>query len=59
MLRVKLDRLARRTKGCAKSVEMPVNLLAPVFCGSIKLNATHNYAYAPPDFNLLTFKPAV
>ena len=40
MLRGKLSRLARRTKGCAKSVEMPVNLLALVFCANLKLNTT-------------------
>ena len=28
MLRGKLNRLARRTKGCAKSVETQINLLA-------------------------------
>ena len=32
VLRGKLNRLARRTKGCAKSVDMLVNLLALVFC---------------------------
>ena len=30
MLRGKLNGLVQRTKGCAKSVEMPVNLLASV-----------------------------
>ncbi len=38
MLRVKLNRLARRTKSCAKSVDMLVNLLALVFAH--KLNTT-------------------
>ena len=38
----KLKRLARRTKGCAKSVAMPVNPLALVFCAKLKLNATHH-----------------
>ena len=42
MLRGKLNRLARRTKGCAKSVDMLVNLLALVFCAKLKLNATHH-----------------
>ena len=41
-LRRKLKRLARRTKGCAKSVDMPVNPLALVFCDKLKLNATHH-----------------
>ena len=36
MLRGKLNRLARRTKGYTKSV----NLLALVFCAKFKLNAT-------------------
>ena len=36
MLRGKLNRLVRRTKGCAKSVDMLVNLLALVFCGKLK-----------------------
>ena len=40
MLRGKLNRLARRTKGCAKSVEMLVNLLALVFAHKLKLNIT-------------------
>lgn len=41
MLRGKLNGLARRTKGCAKSVETLVNLLALVFYdkpNSIPLN---------------------
>ena len=38
MLGWKLNRLAHRTKGCAKSVEMQVNLLALVFAH--KLNIT-------------------
>ena len=42
MLCGKLNRLARRTKGCAKSVEMPVNLLALVFCAKLKLNTTQH-----------------
>ena len=42
MLRGKLNRLAHRAKGCAKSVAMPVNLLALVFCAKLKLNATHH-----------------
>ncbi len=42
MLRSKLNRLARRTKGCAKSVDMLVNLLALVFCAKLKLNTTHH-----------------
>ena len=37
MLRGNLNRLARRTKGCAKSVEMMVNLLALVFCDKSRL----------------------
>ena len=41
MLRGKLNRLARRTKGCAKRVDMLVNLLALVFCVKLKLNTTH------------------
>ena len=36
----KLNRLAHRTKGCAKSVEMLVNLLALVFAHKLKLNIT-------------------
>ena len=40
MRRGKLSGLAHRTKGCAKSVEMQVNLLALVFFDNIKLNAT-------------------
>ena len=40
MLRGKLNRLARRTKGCAKSIEMLVNLLALVFAHKLKLNIT-------------------
>lgn len=40
MLRGKLNRLARRTKGCTKSVDMLVNLLALAFCAKIKLNTT-------------------
>ena len=42
MLRGKLNRLLRRTKGCAKSVEMPVNLLALVSCAKLKHNATQH-----------------
>ena len=42
MLRGKLNRLVRRTKGYAKSVDMSVNPLALVFCDKLKLNATHN-----------------
>ena len=38
----KLNRLARRTKGCAKSVDMLVNPLALVFCAKLKLNTTHH-----------------
>ena len=37
MLRGNLNRLARRTKGCAKSVEMMVNLLALVFYDKSRL----------------------
>ena len=40
ILRGKLNRLARRIKGYTKSVEMLVNLLAPVFAHKLKLNAT-------------------
>ena len=40
MLRGRLNRLVRRTKGCAKSVETLVNLLAPVFVYKLKHNAT-------------------
>ena len=40
MLRGRLNRLARRTKECAKSVDMQVNLLAPVFVYKLKHNAT-------------------
>ena len=42
MLRGKLNRLVRRTKGYAKSIEMLVNLLALVFCDKLKLNTTHH-----------------
>ena len=42
MLRGKLNRLVRRTKGYTKSVDMLVNLLALVFCAKLKLNATHH-----------------
>ena len=42
MLRGKLNRLVRRTKGCAKSIEMLVSLLALVFCAKLKLNITHH-----------------
>ncbi len=38
MLRGKLNRLVRLTKGCAKSVETLGNLLAPVFAYKLKLN---------------------
>ena len=40
ILRCKLNRLARLTKGYAKSVETLVNLLALVFYDNLKLNAT-------------------
>ena len=40
MLRGKLNRLVRRTKGYTKSVDMLVNLLALVFCYKLKLNTT-------------------
>ena len=40
MLRGKLNRLVRRTKGYTKSIEMLVNLLALVFLAKLKLNAT-------------------
>ena len=40
MLRGKLNRLVRRTKGCAKIVEMSANPLAPVFARKLKLNTT-------------------
>ena len=39
-LRGKLNRLARRTKGYTKSVEMPVNPLALAFARKMKLTAT-------------------
>ena len=42
MLRGKLNGQVCRTKGCAKSVDMPVNLLALVFCAKLKLNTTHH-----------------
>ena len=42
MLRCKLNRLVRRTKGYTKSIEMLVNLLALVFCDKLKLNTTHH-----------------
>ena len=42
MLRGKLNRLVRRTKGYTKSIEMLVNLLALVFCDKLKLNTTHH-----------------
>ena len=42
MLRGKLNRLVRRTKGYTKSVDVPVNLLALVFCDKLKLNTTHH-----------------
>ena len=42
MLRDKLNKLAHRANGCAKSVDMPVNPLALVFCAKLKLNATHH-----------------
>ena len=42
VLRGKLNRLVRWTKGCAKSIEMLVNLLALVFCDKLKLNTTHH-----------------
>ena len=41
MLRGKLNRLVRRTKGYTKSIEILVNLLALVFCDKLKLNTTH------------------
>lgn len=40
MLRCKLSRLASRAKGCAKSVEMLMNLLA--LAHKLKLNAIHH-----------------
>lgn len=40
MLRGKLNWLARRARRHSKSVDAHVNLLAPVFCGKLKLNAT-------------------
>ena len=40
MLRGKLNRLAPRTKSCAKSVEIPVNLLVPAFAHKLKFNTT-------------------
>ncbi len=40
MLRGKLNRLVRRTKGYTKSVDMLVSLLALVFCAKLKLSAT-------------------
>ena len=42
VLRGKLNRLVRRTKGYTKSVEMLVSLLALVFCAKLKLNTTHH-----------------
>ena len=42
MLRGKLNHLARRTKGCAKSIEMLVNLLALALCDKLKLNTIHH-----------------
>ena len=42
MLRGKLNRVALRTKDCAKSVDMTVNPPALVFCDKLKLNATHH-----------------
>ena len=43
MLRGKLNWLVRRTKSCAKSVDMLVRLLALVFCAKLKLNTTQHY----------------
>ena len=42
MLRGKLNRLAHRTKGYTKSVDMLMNLLALVCCDKLKLNITHH-----------------
>ena len=39
-LRGKLNRLVRRTKGCAKGVGMPVKLFALAFANKLKLNAS-------------------
>ena len=40
MLRGSLNGLVRRTKGCAKSVDMLVNLLALMFTPNLKPNIT-------------------
>ena len=40
MLSGRLNRLVRRTEGCAKSVKTLVNLLTPVFVYNLKHNAT-------------------
>lgn len=45
MLRGKLNRLVRRTKVYAKSVDMQVNLLVLVFCDKLKLNAASGREY--------------
>ena len=57
MLRGKLNRLVRRTKGCAKSVDMLVNLLALVFCDKLKLKTTHTKNTSPASiFDFYTRK---
>ena len=38
MLRCKLNKVERRTKGYTKRVEMLVNLLALIFCNNLKFN---------------------
>ena len=40
MPRGRLNRLARRSKGCAKGVGMPVKLFALAFANKLKLNAS-------------------
>ena len=45
----RLNRLARRTKGYAKSVETLVKLLAPVFCVNLKFNATQPLECRKPN----------
>lgn len=40
MLCGKLNRFALRVKSTVKSVDMPVNLLAPAFYDKLKLNIT-------------------
>lgn len=43
MPRGKLNWLTlRTTKGCAKSVEMPLKLFALSFCAKLKLNTAHH-----------------